>query len=131
MLKDGKPYKLEKDEAIRLYLEMWTDMKKELGDNPNLVKRATYKCDWLEKHGYDDVQASCFLCEYAQQAWWANYGTHGQCDYCPIDWSSLSCGVLANRCFGRYRNGGGEVYQYAPISEILALPERKVNDDNA
>lgn len=130
MLKDGKPYELERDEAIRLHLQMWSDMQKELGDKPNFVKRAVYKGNWLEKHGYEEVEAHCFLCEYAGQAWFANGATHGQCDYCPIDWSFLSCGLFNDRCFGRYRNGGREVYQCAPISEILALPEREVNDDN-
>lgn len=135
MLKDGKPYELTKDEAIRLHLQMWTDMQNELGDKPNPDERAVYKGNWLERHGYEGVEAHCFLCDYAQeaelQAWLANCGTHRICGYCPIDWSFLTCGAFVDKCYGRYRNGGGEVYQCAPISEILALPERKVNGRDA
>lgn len=126
MLKDEEGYELTREETLRLHREMWTDMQKELGDNPNPSKRETYKQNWLERHGYKNVYCDCFLCEYAWQAWLANYRTHKTCNYCPIDWSFLTRGPLVDRCYGRYRNGDGEVYKCAPISGILALPERSV-----
>ena len=63
--------KFTKEEAIRLHLEMWSDMQKELGDNPNGYRRRIFKYNWLKRHGYVDrnggvnIDCYCFLCEYA------------------------------------------------------------------
>lgn len=132
MTKDGKPYELTRDEAIRLHLQMWSDMQKELGDKPIAIERIEYKVRWLESHGYENVAADCFLCEYAKRMWRQNCGLSyaSKCQYCPIVWSPLSkYGV--SYCGDRYKDGGHDIYLCAPISEILALPERKVSNDNA
>lgn len=128
MLKDGKPYELERDEAIRLHLEMWTDMQKELGDDPCHLKRVAYKGYWLIAHGYKCVYGNCFLCEYARQAWHrSNKLWLKPCEYCPIDWSSLSLTIVrrSGMCSETYKNGVGEIYLHAPISEILELPQKE------
>lgn len=125
MLKDGKQCELTREEALRLHREMWADMQTELGDEPNPDARAAHKWNWLKRHGYKDVEAHCFLCEYALQAWYRS-DAHSSCDCCPIDWSPLR--VLGwrgvGKCFEIYK-GGGAIYRCAPISEILALPERE------
>ena len=104
--------KLTKEEAIRLHRQMWTDMLKELGDNPSLTKRVLFKLHWCQLNGYDNIENSCFLCEYTSQE-----GL--DCDECPIDWTSLySPSILLkdNNCDPGYIDSS--------ISDILALPER-------
>ena len=109
--------KLSKEEALRLHREMWSDMQKELGDCPSAFKRELFKEEWCDKHFPNTyISHCCFLCEYAID-----------CDHCPINWSSLNF-FKTNRCYADYR-GTLSIYERrifltAPISEILALPER-------
>ena len=100
--------KLTREEALKLHREMWTDMKAELGDNPSGAMRILFKKEWTEKHfPGESVLDNCFLCEVSKPR---NCG--GGCSKCLIVWPW-------GRCFDhRY-------YYNAPISEILALPERK------
>ena len=42
--------KLTKEEALRLHRAMWSDMQRELGDNPSPSERLDYKGEWCEKH---------------------------------------------------------------------------------
>lgn len=116
---------MTREEALRLHREMWTDMQKELGDCPTGSDRRIYKQKWLEKHGYTDVWADCFLCEYAFNKC-KDKGNY--CELCPINWLPLSaneldcCISVYRKCkFQTYHNN---IYRKAPISEILALPER-------
>lgn len=99
--------KITREEAIDLFHQQWTDMQKELGDCPSWVERAVYKRKWCEAHNFVNCN-SCFLCE------WAVQNNNVGCDKCPIDWDYVCC------------VGGKVDYRYASISEILALPERKV-----
>lgn len=102
--------KLTREEALKYHRQMWTDMQKELGDKPQSGKRVLFKEMWCEEHFPDeDIEADCFLCEYLN--------TSG-CDCnrgrdCLIVWPYGGC--IANH-----------YYYDAPISEILALPEREV-----
>ena len=49
-----------------------------------------------------------------------------RCEYCPIDWSNLTDSSSDLHGFCIYTDDTGyEVWQTAPISKILALPERK------
>ena len=99
--------KLTREEALKLHREMWTDMKTELGDNPSKEFRLKFKEDWCFRHFPDKkICSNCFLCEYIDERKY-------DCDICPIVWPNETC----------YCNS---YYYYAPISEILALPERKV-----
>ena len=103
---DGK-LNLTREEALKLHRQMWTDMQKDLGDCPNPGERVEYKADWCLEHGYD-ICNNCFLCEYDLQ----HSADTKRCD-CLIEWKYDNC--IRNR------------YCYeTPISEILALPERKV-----
>ena len=100
--------KLTRKEALRLHREMWSDMQKELGDNPRADKRVIFKQKWCDKHFPTTVvECDCFLCAYT-------FGTLGETCYdgCPISWPNGRC----------IKNG---YYYIAPISEILALPERE------
>ena len=113
---------LSKEEALRLHRKMWSDMQKEFGDCPSAGTRVEFKEDWCNSHGYK-VRSDCFLCEY-------DYQVGGRsCKNCPIDWSSLSTNQL-DRCYAEYKGVVNNVFDVAiflaaPISEILALPERK------
>ncbi len=99
--------KLTREEAINLFRQQWTDMQKELGNCPSWVERAVYKRKWCEAHNFVNCN-SCFLCE------WAVQNNNVGCDKCPIDWGDVCC------------VGGKVDYRYTPISEILALPERRI-----
>ena len=109
---------LTREEALKLHRQMWTDMQNDLGNAPGIADRETYKDDWCDEHGFEDVDNSCFLCEYS----------HGKrqasCYYCPVKWPTWS-GI----CFSAFLEDGtklkGDYYQVAPISAILALPERE------
>ena len=109
---------LTRKEALKLHREMWTDMKTELGDNPSEEFRLKFKEDWCRRYFPNDgVLSNCFLCEYIDGF---NRRIHvdsyqiADCDMCPIVWPNGTC--------------YSENYYYeAPISEILALPERRVN----
>lgn len=102
---------LTREEALRKHREMWTAMQKELGDNPSHGARARFKCEWCEAHGDADISAHCYLCQFVDER-------KLRCEDCPIDWDGQQS------CFGRHVS-----YRFSPLSEILALPERKVNED--
>lgn len=88
---------------------MWTDMKTELGDNPPAESRLKFKEDWCRRHfPNEEICSNCFLCEYVMDE------IEDDCDICPIVWPNETC--------------YSEIYYYnAPISEILALPERRTD----
>ena len=113
---------LTREKALELHYQMWGDMQNDLGDNPLPVLRAKYKAGWILKHfPGQKVLYNCFLCEFVGRSY---YGTT-KCWNCPINWDSLA---VDNKgyCFEEYIGGGdeGSIYLDAPISEILALPER-------
>lgn len=123
MFKDNTEVVLTREEALRLHRKMWTDMQKELGDCPTTADRLVFKREWVKKHGYADVLYSCFLCEYVRNI----RDRRHSCSSCPIDWSSLSAN-RTNWCTSSYRRAescyNDSIHGNAPISEILALPER-------
>ena len=97
---------LTKEEAVRLHVEMWTAMKKALGDGPRSIDRRNFKKKWCEEHfPGESIVSDCFLCEYDYQ--------HGNdCSHCPIAWVNGEC-------------NGRVSYLFSPISKILALPVRE------
>lgn len=108
---------LTKEEAVRLFHEQWSDMQKELGDCPDPESRQEFKYNWCKEHfPGEKIIGNCFLCNYVEQV----DPSHGfGCDPCPIAWplnklGEPSCILMP--------------YLYAPISEILALPERKAEE---
>ncbi len=109
--------KLTREEALKYHRMMWTDMQTELGDKPSLSGRIDFKFKWCREHFPNEkVDCSCFLCDYVSQ-------NSGDCDDCPIKWDD----DYDYDCCG----GFGVSYGSSPISEILALPEREVEDGQA
>ena len=128
--------KLTREKALNLHRQMWIDMLLKLGNNPDGLARTMFKRDWLQAHGYEDVECNCFLCEYDFQQ--RRLG-EDFCEFCPIDWSPLSAGEEddllslpgeeAASCGDRYIHSNPDSYlsiwRSAPISEILNLPEKE------
>lgn len=105
--------KLTRERALELHRQMWTDMQKDLGNTPNIVQRINYKRDWCITHfPNEQIENSCFLCEYDKL-----FG-RDNCKSCPIRWP------YEDDCIAVYCTKN-HYYYNAPISEILALPERK------
>lgn len=104
---------LTRKEALKLHGQMWSDMQAELGDDPSPNERTKYKMKWCKLHfPNESILSNCFLCEYTFQ-----YGCSKGCEEdCPIVWPYGRCGVKG-------------YYYFAPISAILALPERTVNEN--
>ena len=112
---------LTREKALELHYQMWDDMKSDLGDNPAPVLRAEYKEGWIRKHfPGENVSYNCFLCHYVDKSYRGVF----PCRHCHIDWSSLT-DEKEGYCFKPYKGGEDCIYLDAPISEILALPERK------
>ena len=108
---------LTREEAIRLHKEMWKDMQTELGDTPPYHERVAFKRKWVAEHFPNEhVNSDCFLCEYAEHV---TKDSFTRCRNCPIAWNS-----------GLFTNCRSIIdYRYSPISVILALPEREVQND--
>lgn len=107
--------RLTKARAIELFRQQWSDMRDRIGDNPSLIAREHFKGLWIDEHfPGEHVNCTCFLCEYDMQQ-----EDGGWCDFCPIEWP------------GGYCTGPKTTnYVDSPISEILALPERKETEDD-
>lgn len=112
-----------REEALELHRQMWSDMQKELGDTPDRDARFKYKAEWIEKHfPRTYIHLKCFLCHYTNTKFGAIYSLDKEhpdsCGrYCPIKWPDGRCedsDIAENN------------WDYMPISEILALPEREV-----
>ena len=117
--------KLTREKALELHRKMWSEMQMELGDNPTILERTIFKMNWCEKwceeNGFVEVENNCFLCDYAKT-----------CKECPIDWSKAEDIVVKGEvvsCNNMYKNDG-TYYTSAPISKILAIPEREVDEDD-
>ena len=122
---------LTKEKALELHRWRWTEMQKELGNRPGWVERLKFKDDWCAEHFPDEyIMHSCFLCEYARK--FTKDGWSKDCSKCPIIWpceqrdghSHDDCDAP---CEGDFI-GDTIGYKYIPISEILALPEREMED---
>ena len=114
---------LTRERAIELHRQMWADMQKRLGDNPDHFERVKFKKEWCDEHFPNDkILNDCFLCEYVKSAISDENLFSIVCkDCCPIQWVNGSC-ILGEKYYGNM-----------PISELLALPERvyKVYKSNA
>lgn len=128
--------KLSREDALKLHNELWSDMKEDLGDNPSGSARLNYKSEWCAKKFPNySVAFNCFLCEYTEQKCSEmeqdGYEPEDRCEFCPIDWRELSKWAYEDgevcKCHHPYINGNwdSQIYKSAPISDILALPERR------
>ena len=108
---------LTRERALELHRQMWTDMQRDLGDTPNGGQRIDYKREWCITHFPSErIEHSCFLCEYDKSS------GRDDCKSCPIRWPyEDDCGIMCACTNYGY-------YYTAPISEILALPERKIEE---
>lgn len=109
---------LTREEALKLHRQMWTDMQNDLGNDPDGEKRVAYKAGWCRGHGFENLKNYCFLCEYAhdKSTWF--------CRHCPVKWPTRYRTCVSNFLEDGTKLGG-DYYLVAPISKILALPERK------
>lgn len=129
---------LTREEALRLHYKMWTEMQEKLGDNPTPEERDYFKREWCydwaknnkyNQDGYASVRSNCFLCEY----------TDSTCEKCPINWTEAEdiCAPqppFVTDCTDFYISSDTDYaspyYKFAPISKILAIPEREeVSED--
>jgi hypothetical protein len=112
---------LTKEEALKYYRQMLMDMQKKHGDNPSWSERGWFKHDWLTEHfPGEKVCNNCFLCEYStNMRMLMDYDDCVKC--CPIDWEKAGM----EDCCDYYGPDHDLYYSAAPISEILALPERE------
>ena len=112
---------LSEETAVRLHRMMWSDMQRELGDNPSVIERAQFKYEWIHKHfPGENIANDCWLCEYASSV--ANRSDGDPyCMNCPIKWPNCHCNTMD---FSYAKN---------PISEILAVPAKsdKIMDEKA
>ncbi len=113
-------------EILCLHKWMWSDMQKELGDNPEPNERMEYKYRWC-KERYISIWHNCFLCENAQR-YDPKLGYITECDQCLVTWPDGICyyvkDVWSQRAY--YANS---YYLNAPISDILNLPTREFVSD--
>lgn len=115
---------LTREKALELHRKMWTEMRKELGDNPTPSERQDFKSMWCSEHFPEEVVVhNCFLCAYVKKHPCTNYA----CINCPINWNSLKkYDFEANRCYASYKGDNpNEIYLTAPITSILNLPEKR------
>lgn len=130
---DGR-LKLTREMALALHRQMWTEMQEKLGDCPSAKDRDKFKADWCTEHFPNhSILNDCFLCDYVNH----DFASTTYClNRCPIDWKSLKkYSYQTTDCCAVYKEYDGddddeenEIYYTAPISEILALPEREVFD---
>lgn len=106
--------KLTKEEAIFYHRQMWSDMQRDLGDCPSYWERDNYKLQWCREHHYS-ILSNCFLCEYTTEI--DSYLEVDCGNICPIQW-------INNDCCDK------EGWATMPISKLLALPERELNEVN-
>ena len=125
--------RLTRKEALKLHRQMWGDMKKKCGDYPSHRERHNFKERFITKHfGEDeDFENDCFLCEYALQKYNENlleeekedYLVRDCCLVCPIDWSNGESEAIGFACeLSKVK------WDESPISEILSLPERNIDE---
>ena len=107
---------LTKSRAVELFRRQWTDMQRDLGDDPSPEQRSRYKKKWIrEKFPGRTVTCGCFLCEYVARR------HNGECSKCPIKWpKDVDEGP---RCQG-YPIPETD-WRFAFLSEILALPVKE------
>ena len=118
---------LTREQALEYHRQMWTDMQKDLGDEPSATIRDDFKHAWCGNHfPNEQIANDCFLCEFLskndphQFYWDCGAG-------CLLKWGQDDVGNPIT-CYdddGDKDDVSGTHYRLSPISEILALPERE------
>lgn len=113
---------LQARRAIERTINMWSDMRTELGENPSVYDRSCYKMHWCEEHGYtgwNRPDHECFLCEFACAGLLRSTGPASKCDFCPIKWPEHFYEEDDDRMFTPGCNAHRVDYLTAPLSDIL------------
>ncbi len=130
--------------AIKTSRNMWEDMRRYLGENPNAGARYGYVRKWfIGNLGYENgPNIHSPLCMYADRLA-KRYGaepitTLPRCVYCPLKWEELSNPCDQNKvsvwktCRATYKNARYKddwIYETAPLSEIIKLHNAGEKDD--
>lgn len=133
--------KLTREEALGLHRNMWESMRNKYGDNATVEERAGHKYRFTKEITDEPIDHFCFLCEYskgaAEKLLCGNLSREDYCEFCPIDWRTeeerdeksdkyIKPG-LPFVCQANEKSGVEKIdWRDSPISEILALPERKL-----
>lgn len=112
--------KLTDREILCLHKWMWSDMQKELGNNPGAMERIKFKHDWCEEHGVS-IRHNCFLCEHAGE----DRFHCAVCTNCLVVWPDGICYSIEGESPEEYY--ANSYYLSAPISDILDLPTRELD----
>lgn len=97
-------------EILCLHQWMWSDMKRELGDNPSPSDRSYYKRIWCTEHELN-IPHNCFLCLNAER-YDPRLGVKQECGQCLVEWP-------AEKYYCDY------FFLFKRISDILDLPTRE------
>ena len=103
-------------EILCMHKWMWTDMQKELGNNPGPKERMEFKFDWCYKHRVL-IKHNCFLCEHAREG--SIFCIN--CTKCLVVWPDGVCNSNQDGTIPE----SDSYYLNAPISDILNLPTRE------
>ena len=96
-------------EFLYLHKWLWSDMQRDLGDNPSPSDRIDYKDSWCTERNLN-IPHNCFLCLNAQR-YDPKRGYARNCDQCLVVWPDGNC----------YSMG---FFLFRKISDILDLPTR-------
>lgn len=78
--------KLTKEEAIKRHRELWGW----LAENPMKEKTDWPGWDWPGWESYENINSSCFLCEYAFESQKNDFNGLSICDYCPVEFKETN-----------------------------------------
>lgn len=117
-----------REDALKYHREMWSKIREEYGDNATNQERTKAKIKYLLSKGHA-CDNNCYLCEYSIEEN-SKEKVKDFCTLCPIDWTALADEDDPDRgtCVALYKNSYDCIYKCAPIDEILALPEREVEE---
>lgn len=123
---------LTREQALILHRQMWNDMKKaeahaKAKHADFYFSRGRFKETWIAKNGYGNIANDCFLCEYAYEQYSKSVERKPICNFCPIDWSSLTPNkdsIHYGTC-GYHNDSYLEIWQTEDIDKILLLPEKE------
>lgn len=105
--------KLTREKALKYHNQMWSDMQKELGNNPTFGERFDYKAKWCKEHFPNEyIIHNCFLCEY----------TNCDCSKCLIKWPE-GRDWISTKCESSLDDDNNWIGM--PISKMLNLPIKK------
>jgi len=119
--------KLTKEEAIKRHRELWGW----LAENPMKDKSDWPGWDWPGWESYENINSSCFLCEYAFESKKNDFNGLSICDYCPVEFKETNgypkgtVGYCLGGLFSRWDQAIEPKERSRIASLIRDLPEKK------